>query len=279
MKRILALIPVLVLLMLANGWAQSPPQVTTDPRQAFISGSFVVKGEATADQNMPMGQRKLMALRGAKAVAFRELAEVLNGVVVAGETTVENMATQSDIVKTAVQGMVKGAQIVNESYDSLSGIATVYLAVPMRGENGLITQLLPQVIQSAPVAPAPAYVPTAPPAEVKNYDGLILDCREQPFKPALINRVLTKGGETIYDPAKVAQNILVDRGAAEYTNDIGKAKAILGERGTANPLVVKVSGVVKSTDVTVGPDDATSIFSSNQASNYLEGAKVVFVLK
>lgn len=278
MKRILALIPVLIFLMAAAVWAQTPPQVTTGS-QAFITGSFVVKGEATADPNMPIGQKKLMALRGAKAVAFREIAEVLNGVVVTGETTVENMSAQSDVVRTTVQGMVKGAQIVNESYDSLSGIATVYLAVPLRGENGVITQLLPQVMQSAPVAPAPAFVPMAPPAEVKNYDGLILDCREQPFKPALINRVMTKGGETIYDPAKVAQNILVDRGAAEYTNDVGKAKAILGERGAANPLVVKVNGVVKSTDVVVGPDDATSIFSSNQASNYLEGAKVVFVLK
>ncbi len=284
MKKILAMIPVLVLAFAAFALAQTPfgmqgmPQETKDLKQAFIKGSIVVKGEATADTTLPVGQRKLMAMRGAKAMAYREIAELLEGVAVSGETTVANTMTQSDVVRVMVQGMVKGAQIVNESYDQFTGIGTVWLAIPMTGENGVVGQLMPQV--AAMVPPQPAFAPmVAPPAPAAKYDGLIIDVKDQQFKPALINRILTKNGEVIYDPAKVAQNILVERGAAEYTNDVGKAKALLGERGAGNPLVIKAGGVVKSTDAVVGPDDASAIFSSNQQSNYLEGAKVVFVLR
>ncbi|MEK6790471.1 MAG: hypothetical protein AABY45_02085 [Deltaproteobacteria bacterium] len=279
MNRLL-LIPVfLFLAAFATTASAEMMQEIRDTKQALMAGKLVVKGEATADQTLPVGQRKLMAIRGAKVIALREIAEVIDGVVVSGESTVANMSTQSDIVRSSVQGLVKGAQIVKEDYDQLSGIATVWVAVSMKGVDGLLPSLLPQAIQSMPAAPqyqpAPEQVRVAP----ANHDGLILDVRDQPFRPALINRVLSQNGDVVYDPAKVAQNILVERGAAEYTNDVGKAKAMLSERGSANPAIIKASGVVKSTDVQVNKDDATAIYTSNQANNFLEGAKVVFVLK
>ena len=90
---------------------------------------------------------------------------------------------------------------------------------------------------------------------------------------------MAQNDEILYDPTKIAQDILVERGAGEYTNDVGKAKAILSERGSKNPLVIKAKGVVKLTDVQVSGDDAATIFTANQKANFLEGAKVVFVLK
>ncbi len=284
MKKI-ALMPMFIMLFAVAAAAQMtamPPQVTTDQKQAFISGSIIVKGEgaAPADKSMTPAQKRIMALRAAKVVALREIAEVIDGVAVSGDTTVQNAAVQSDTIRATVQGMIKGAQIVNEAYDPMSEMAVVYLSVPLRGPNGLMGQLVPQVIPLLPMQAAPFVQPPAQaPQQAQSYDGLILDVREQPFRPALINRVLSKNGEAIYDPTKVAQNILVERGAAEYTNDVGKAKALLGERGAVNPLVVKASGIVKATDIVVGPDEATAIFSSNQSGNYLESAKVVIVLK
>jgi len=207
------------------------------------------------------------------------LSEVVDGIAISGETTVVSAAATSDTVRATVQGLIKGAQVVKEVYDPVSEIAIVYLSMPMTGPNGLVGSLLPQMLMTMPTGPTYVAPPAAPEVKQVNYDGLILDAREQSFKPALINRVLTKSGEVVYDPAKVAQNILVERGAAEYTNDVGKAKALLGERGAVNPAVIKVSGVVRSTDVEVGSDDASAIFTSNQNNHYLEGAKVVFVLR
>lgn len=280
MRRVL-LIPVVLVLFAAAVWAEVMPQITLDPRQSFVTGTIVVKGEATADRTLPVGQRRLMAMRGAKVEAYRNVAEIVDGVAVTGETTVQNMSAASDLVRSTVQGFVKGAQVVREAYDPLTDVATVYLSVPLTGPNGLIAQILPQVVPMVPQPQVPMYQPPADmtPVIEARYDGLILDVRHEPFKPALINRVFTRNGEVIYDPTRIAQNILVERGAAEYTNDVGKAKALLGERGSNNPMVIKAAGLVKATDVEVNPDDAGAIFTSNQQSNFLEGAKVVFVLK
>ncbi|MBI5562612.1 MAG: hypothetical protein HY894_07170 [Deltaproteobacteria bacterium] len=283
MKKLI-FIPLFVLLFAVSAIAETDmPQEVRDTRHALMTGSLVVKGEGAAPQDRPLSpaQKRIMALRAAKIMAARELSEVVDGISISGETTVVNAAAASDTIKSSVQGLIKGAQVVKEVYDPVSEMAVVYLSMPMTGSNGLVASILPQVLMSAPPAAAPPYMPppTAPEVKPAAFDGLILDAREQAFKPALINRVVTKGGEVLYDPAKVAQNILVERGAAEYTNDVGKAKALLGERGASNPAVVKVSGVIKSTDVEVSPEDASAIFSSNQTAHYLEGAKVVFVLK
>lgn len=281
--RKLLLVPLMIFLFAASAWAemnQGLPQVVTDPRQAFVTGAIVVKGEGAAptEKKLSAAQKRIMALRAAKVVALREIAEILDGVAISGETTVVNAAAESDSIRATVQGIVKGAQVIKEIYDPLSEMAVVYVTVPMTGPNGIMGQLLPQVIPLAPPA-WPAYQQPLETVQPTNFDGLIIDAREKPFKPALINRIVTKNGENIYDPAKVAQDILVERGAAEYTNDIGKAKALLGERGSNNPLIVKAEGIVRSTDVEVAPEDASAIFSSNQSKNYLEGAKVVFVLR
>lgn len=294
MKKFLSFIPFVLVLLLSGlvraEMQQGMPQLVTDPRQAFMTGSIVVKGEGAAPPNKTLSaaQKRIMALRAAKVIALREIAEIINGVAVSGETRVVDAAVESDAIRASVEGIVKGAQVIKEVYDPMSEMAGVYVSVPMTGPNGVMAALLPQVI---PVLPPTQYQPYQPMAPVeppqqaqaqappRNYDGLILDVREKPFKPALINRVLARNGEIIYDPTKVAQNILVERGAAEYTNDVGKARALLGERGSSNPLVVKAGGVVKSTDVELGPDDASTVFSSNQSNNFLEGAKVVFVLK
>lgn len=286
MRRFLAAIPLLAFVLIAGTiyaqMRQDLPQVVTDPKQAFVTGSIVVKGEGAApsDKGLSAAQKRILALRAAKVTALREIAEIIDGVAVSGDTTVVNAAVQSDTVRASVQGLVKGAQVIKEVYDPLSEMAAVYVSVPMTGPNGVLGALLPQVIPVLPQVQAPLYQPQAP-VETRDarYDGLILDVRDRPFRPALINRVVAKNGEIIYDPAKVAQNILVERGAAEYTNDIGKAKALLGERGSSNPLVVRANGVVRSTDVELAPEDAGAVYSANQASNFLEGAKVVFVLK
>jgi len=282
MKRLITLFAFLFLALPVIATAQQPPQVTTDPAQAFVTGSIIVKGEGAAPTDRPLSapQKRILAIRAAKVAALRELAEIVDGVAVSGETIVKDASIQSDTIRAAVQGMVKGAKVIQEAYDPMTEMGAVYLSISMQGPNGVASQLLPQ-LPTLPPSTAAAYLPPAvpPAAPPQPYDGLILDIKEHQFKPALINRILAQNGEILYDPTKIAQNILVERGAGDYTNDVGKAKAILSERGAKNPLVVKAAGVVKFTDVQVGADDAAGIFAANQKANFLEGAKVVFVLK
>lgn len=282
MKRLLVL-PVLIVLFLAGALfaeeaAQKEPEAT-DLRQAFISGALVVKGEGAAPQgDLTDAQKRVLALRSAKVVALREATEIINGVRVTGETTVVNAASQSDIIRTAVRGIVKGSQVIKETYDPISGTAVVFVSIPLAGPNGLVGQLVPQMGSILP-GKNPEYRPESDAVLARGYDGLIVDCGDLPFKPALINRILTKDGEVIYDPSALPQNVLVEKGAAGYTNDVEKARALLADQGSKNPLVVRAAGIVKSTDAEVAPEDARIIFGSNQDNNYLQAAKVIFVLK
>lgn len=282
MKRILVL-PVLIVLLLA-GWlfaeeAQKEPG-TTDLRQAFISGALVAKGEGAAPVggDLTDSQKRILALRSAKVVALREATEIVNGVRVNGETTVVNAAAQSDIIRTAVRGIIKGARVIKETYDPVSGTGVVFVSIPLTGLDGLTGQLVPQM-GSILSGKNPEYRPQDDAILARNYDGLIVDCGDLPFKPALINRILTKDGELIYDPSTLPQNVLVEKGPAGYTNDVGKARVLLAAKGSKNPLVVRAVGVVKSTDAEVAPEDARIIFGSNQDNSYLQAAKVIFVLK
>lgn len=249
--------------------AESVPRETPDAQAALVNGAIVVKGEGAAPHGpFTMAQKRIMALRAAKAVAFREASELLDGVTVSGETTVLNASVESDMVRASAESIIKGASVVKEEYDPASGTAAVYLSVPMQGVAAAIVPqlsgLLPQM---------PQYNP-AMAASTAGYDGLVIDVRGLPFKPALFNRILTKSGEAVYDPSKV----LTGSALPAYTNGINEAKAILSKRGSVNPLVVKASGVAGQTDAELGPIEATAVFYSNQASKFLEAAKVVFVL-
>ena len=207
MKRLIALFAFLFLALPVIATAQQPPQVTTDPAQAFVTGSIIVKGEGAAPTDRPLSapQKRILAIRAAKVAALRELAEIVDGVAVSGETIVKDASIQSDTIRAAVQGMVKGAKVIQEAYDPMTEMGAVYLSISMQGPNGVASQLLPQLLPTLPPPTAAAYIPpaTPPAAPPQPYDGLILDIKEHQFKPALINRILAQNGEILYDPLKL----------------------------------------------------------------------------
>ncbi len=139
------------------------PVVTTSMSQAFINGQLIVKGEgaAPADRPLSIAQKRILAIRAATVVAYRNLAEFMQGVNVYGETLVKDAAVTSDIIKTKVEALVKGAQIISEQYDPMSELGIVYVKVDMFGSAGVAGQLLPSILPTVPQLPqfAPAAVP------------------------------------------------------------------------------------------------------------------------
>ena len=103
-------------------------------------------------------QAKLMAQRGAIVDAQRNLLEIVNGVLVEGQTTVKDLVVESDEVKTKVSGVLKGAvKIGKTTYED--GVATVRLRIPLYADG------LAEAVDTTP-APAPAPVPADPNAPV-----------------------------------------------------------------------------------------------------------------
>ena len=259
-----------------------------DDNAAFSQEAIVFYGEAVANpEHKTAAQREMMAKRAAVVMAQRALIEYLEGFALAGDTMVKDGMTQYDVVRSAVSGFVKGAQVVFQDYNKDKEMAIAIIKIGMHGPKGFGSAIYEKINKDPELKkslgevdgkPAPKYQHKPEPLEV-NYDGLIVDATEQNFRPALINRIFTAKGELLYDPSKVSQKVLIEQGCGEYTNTVEKAKAALDSRGVKNPLVVKASGTRTPSDVQIGDEDAVTVFSANQKGNFLAGAKVAFVLK
>ncbi len=281
----------------SQGW-----QEITTPLKIFEEGYIQVIGLSEE------GQSRFRAIRAAEVDAQRKLLEIVQGLHLYGETTVRDGMLQSDVVRTTVTGFLRGAVKCGEKYYRDRGYAEVCMRLYIRGRGGMYDVILPlmkrenllpppipeykpklvpkvmeQPVEEKPqeaVKPQPEKPEVAAPSQLKVvYDGLIVDVRNFNFKPALVNRILTDKKEVVFDPSKIASNILIERGCGGFTTDMGKAKALLSSWGSKNPMVVKAVGVYKSTDAEVSSDDAAAIFVHNEESNFLAEARVVFLLK
>lgn len=269
----------------ANEWLQKNNlSITTSPEQAFLNDYILVAGEGlpSATAKTP-AQRRLTAERAAIVNAYRQLAEILEGIAVVGDTLVKDAELKYDIVRTAVTGFVRGAQVVYKEWNPQEEVALVMVKVGMSGPKGFAPLMYEKILREPKVKreiiePQPQFKPK-PVAIEESYDGLIIDATEVNFRPALINRIFTSKGEILYDPSKISQKVLVEQGCGEYTNSIEKAKAALEKRGVKNPLIVKASGTLSPSDIQVSDEDAVKIYSANQKTNFFASAKVAFVLK
>lgn len=86
-------------------------------------------------------QAKMMAIRGAVVVAQRNLLEIIKGVQITGETTVEDMITTNDKITTKIDGVIKGAVQVGDAVIK-DGFAEVTMKVSMYSTNGLAPTVL-----------------------------------------------------------------------------------------------------------------------------------------
>ena len=77
-------------------------------------------------------QTKGLAAQAAKSDAYRKMAEIINGVHVEGETTVEKILTTQDTVKLRVEATIKGARVTDETFMS-DGSYRVTMQVPIFG--------------------------------------------------------------------------------------------------------------------------------------------------
>lgn len=260
--------------------------ITVTVEQAFSQDAILVMGEGVGKKGTTGGQKRLTAITAAKVVAQRRLAEMLSGVAIVSETSVKDSELDSDQIRTAVSGFIRGAQVVMQEYNEQDETALVILKVGMNGPKSFAALMYEKILTEPKIKrelDKPVYVPPAelppPPAVAAPYDGLIIDATAYNFRPALINRIFNPKGEVLYDPAKISQKVLVEQGCGEYTNSVDKARAALGKRGVKNPLIVKAAGTVSSSDLQVSNDVALQIFAANQNNGFMADARVAFVLK
>lgn len=131
-------------------------------------------------------QARAMAERAAFVVALRNLLEAVKGVRVDSESVVENFMTRSDVIRTKVDGIVRGARTVKTQYLS-DGSVEVLVALSLKGE--FLNAIVPETFGKAnglftPVKPSPRIsVPSQPPAAPEK--------KAEPIKPEPQRPILT----------------------------------------------------------------------------------------
>jgi len=265
-------------------------QVGQNGNVDWTAGVIMAVGQGAAPPNAAnAAQARAMAERAATVVAYRNLLEVVQGVRVDSATLVENMVLSSDVIKSQVSGMVKGAQIVKKE-TAPDGLVEVTVAMKLTGDFSNL--LLPKV-KPAPPIPAQAPVggraftaqprspaPVAPgaPAAGTVYTGLIVDARGVGVRPAMAPKIRNEEGREVYGSAFVGREYAVEQGMMGYIKDLPAAQS--NSRVTDRPFLVKAlkADGPNRTDLVIGNGDAQTLHGMKENLNFLEKARVMVVL-
>ena len=232
------------------------------------------------------GQARRSAMRIAKQDALRQLIEIVNGVNVTSETTVSG-AMFDDVIKTQVQGAIRGARKVGEpKYLSDTSVEVVY-EVSM---NNISRALLPMA-ERAPVLSYESVTATGTAAAAGGQGGgvaaapasggvtgIIIDGSGLGLRPAMSPRILNQSGAVLYGPSQYDRDYAAANGVVGYAKTLGQAKADTRVQG--NPLVLRgasASGTAK-TDVIISNADAGKLVSAGRSAGLLQDCRIMFVL-
>jgi hypothetical protein len=149
-------------------------------------------------------QAKLMATRGAVVVAQRNLLEIVKGVQIIGETTMQDMITTSDYIYSRVEGVVKGAQQIGEAKEK-DGYIEVRLRMPIYGAESLANTLDDESLALArqkngyEKSPLLAQEPTSG----EGIDGskpIVFNVENQgQFDPSMYPMIVDENGKVLFD--------------------------------------------------------------------------------
>ncbi|HBK28000.1 MAG TPA: hypothetical protein DDY92_05585 [Dialister sp.] len=231
---------------------------------------------------------RVLARRAALVDAYRNLAEMLNGVQLDADTVMEDLAIKSDIVRTKTSALIKGAQIVEEKEMS-DGSYQMKIRIPMYGaSNSVASVAMPELHPNVTAAPLPAVDSTAlPKTEVtqlkeSNYTGIVVDASNLGLEPTFAPVIYDENGRVVYGLQNLDYDFAINHGMVAYASSLADAKSPTN-RGGSNPLVVKAIAVrggknsVNKVNVVVSVEDGDRILLASQGGNILQKAAVVFI--
>ena len=122
----------------------------------WTNGSAVAEGAGLAKPGTPPSLAKMMACRAALVDGQRNLLESLQGVRVEGITMVDKLMLESDLIKSSVEGTLKGA-VMTSRRPQADGTCEVTLTAPIAGNFArdiYQTVLAPNEQSSTPIKSA-----------------------------------------------------------------------------------------------------------------------------
>ena len=234
------------------------------------------------------GQARRAAMRIAKQDALRQLIEIVNGVNVTSETTVSG-AMFDDVIKTQVQGAIRGARRVGDpKYLSDTSVEVTYevkmadisrVLLPMADKAPTLT------FEDVSVGGAPTPGVSSDQGSNANsgptsggVTGIIIDGKGLGLRPAMSPRIMNQSGSVVYGPGQYSRDYAASNGVVGYAKSLEQAKA--DPRVQGNPLVIRGSSVSGSSaaDLVVSNVDAGKIARADGSAGLLGNCRVMFVL-
>lgn len=280
-------------------------------QQKMKNGTIDWGEQVVQAKGIGTGKNYAVKCRVAKVDAMRNLTEIIYGVQVDSETTVNNFVLESDVIKTKVTGFIQGAEVVSEKELS-DGSCEVVIAIGMVGEKGLAEVIVKPAAEkekknleekgtttvtktketktttttTTTTTKSKTFteqkvitLPTPPekPA-VGSYTGLIIDASSVNAQPAMSPKVVSERGDIIYGVLNIDPDEAVEKGIVGYADSLAQAKQ--SWRAGDNPLVVKATGTAGalSADVLVTPQDAELILKANEKAGFLNNLRVTIIL-
>ena len=295
MKRTLALLFVSFILLSSVqgqgwGWGSNDAVQQVDNGAMNYSNGFVVATGIGAISPLAQnpGMARATAVRAAKVDAMRNLLEAVMAITVSSETTVRGAAIENDVVKTSVEGMVRGARMRDIDGDGRGSNSDIrYLSdtsIEIEMEvhmSGISEVILPSAgFAPAPVAGgAPAPAPAAPAApRPGTVTGLIVDARGLGLRPAMSPKIVDQNGGVVYGPGNFTREFAVKFGVAGYSKNLEQAQQ--DPRVVGNPLVVKGVGVqgANKADLVLATGDVSRVKGADSSGKFLSNCKVMILI-
>ncbi len=203
---------------------------------------------------------RIGAEKAAKLDALRNCMETLRGVQLESGRTVGGALRSDGALAGRVDGLVRGFRVVGAPRYYSDGGVEIDVEVPLEG--ALSDALLPKPSPKPPAAEGPSAG-----------TSLVVDARGRKVVPALAPRILDEAGREIYGPATLGAAGR-QAGAAAYARDLETAKATLGDRVGARPVVVKALRA-EGADLVISGADAAAL--GGKDLSFLAEGKVVIL--
>ena len=231
------------------------------------------------------GQARRAAMRIAKQDALRQLIEIVNGVNVTSETTVSG-AMFDDVIKTQVQGAIRGARRVGEpKYLSDTSVEVTYevkmadisrVLLPMAEKAPTLTYEDVMVGDATAASDQGSSTESGPTSG--GVTGIIIDGKSLGLRPAMSPRIMNQSGSVVYGPGQYSRDYAATNGVVGYAKSMEQAKA--DPRVQGNPLVIRGSSVsgASAADLVISNVDAGKIARADGSAGLLGDCRVMFVL-
>ena len=251
----------------------------------WSAGYIEVVGEATCDMAEALSEADcyVSARRAAIVLAHEKLSEMVNGIVVDGETTLKNELLQSSTLRTKTYGLLRGTEILQEDRVVLgdgSILARVWMRLPLHGENGLSSAVLEHAAERAKARPVPTFefARAVPPI---SYTGVIVDATGIQAQPAMAPKLLIlEELKAALSVEQVDLSVATELGIVAYAGTIDDARMLV-ERIGESPLVVTAvtSHGNTASDLVVSAEDGEALAKADPEGRLINACRVVFAGK